>query len=119
MNSISKKKVKLGSFPFRVMTLPNPEFFFGAVEEGGKISSDEKRLFARYKNSPLDAKFTIYNWEMSLSNAPRPEKGSGNELSVAATKLLKQARPGTIVTFRMDYEGPDGIRRKKMASFVI
>lgn len=119
VSSVSKKRVKLGSFPFRVMTLPNPEFFFGAVEEGGKISKEETRLFARYKNSPLDAKFTIYNWEMTLSNAPKPEKGKGNQLTSEGSRLLKQARSGTIVTFRMEYEGPDGIMRKKMASFVI
>lgn len=119
MNSVSNKQVKLGSYSFRVMTLPNPEFFFGSVEEGGKISKEETRLFARYKNSPLDAKFTVHNWEMSLSNAPKPEKGRGNQLSAEGTRLLKQAKPGTIVTFRMEYEGPDGIMRKKMAAFTL
>lgn len=119
VNSVSKKRVKLGSFPFRIMTLPNPEFFFGAVEEGGKISPAEKNLFSRYKNSPLDAKFTILNWELSLNTAPRPEKGKGNQISAEATKLLRQGRPGTIVNFKMDYVGPDQVIRKKIASFVL
>jgi gliding motility-associated protein GldM len=119
VNSLSKKKVKLGSFPFRVMTLPNPEFFFGAVEEGGKISSGEKNLFCRYKNSPLDAKFTILDWELSLNTAPRPEKGKGNQISTEATKLLRQGRPGTIVNIKMNYIGPDQVIRKKIASFVL
>lgn len=119
VNSVSKKRVKLGSFPFRVMTLPNPEFFFGAVEEGGKISPAEKNLFSRYKNSPLDAKFTILNWELSLNTAPRPEKGKGNRISDEATKLLRQGRPGTIVNIKMDYMGPDQVVRKKIASFVL
>ncbi|WP_343634320.1 hypothetical protein [Fluviicola sp.] len=119
VNSVSKKRVKLGSFPFRIMTLPNPEFFFGAVEEGGKISPAEKNLFTRYKNSPLDAKFTILNWELSLNTAPRPEKGKGNHISDEATKLLRQGRPGTIVNVKMDYVGPDQVVRKKIASFVL
>ncbi len=119
VNSVSKKRVKLGSFPFRVMTLPNPEFFFGAVEEGGKISASEKNLFSRYKNSPLDAKFTILNWELSLNTATRPEKGKGNQLSAEATKLLRQGRPGTIVNIKMDYIGPDQVVRKKIASFML
>jgi gliding motility-associated protein GldM len=119
VNSVSKKRVKLGSFPFRIMTLPNPEFFFGAVEEGGKISPAEKNLFSRYKNSPLDAKFTILNWELSLNTAPRPEKGKGNRISDEATKLLRQGRPGTIVNVKMDYVGPDQVVRKKIASFVL
>ena len=119
INSVSKKKVKLGSYSFRVMTLPNPEFFFGAVEEGGKISKDEKNLFSRYKNSPLDAKFSILNWELSLNTAPKPEKGKGNRISDEATRLLKQGKPGTIVNIRMEYVGPDQIVRKKLASFVL
>ena len=119
MNSVSKKKVKLGTYSFRVMILPNPDFFFGAVEEGGKISPLEKNLFSRYKNSPLDAKFTILNWELSLNTAPKPEKGKGNHLSDEATRLLKQGRPGTIVNIKMDYIGPDQIVRKKLASFVL
>ncbi|MNY08692.1 hypothetical protein D3C86_1415600 [compost metagenome] len=119
INSVSKKKVKLGSYSFRVMTLPDPEFYFGAAEEGGKISSQEKRLFARYKNSPLDAVFVIKNWEVSTNNAPRPERGVGNVISDDASRLLRQGRPGTIVNVKMDYIGPDGILRKKIAAFVL
>ncbi len=119
VNSLSKKKVKLGTYSFRIMTLPNPEFFFGAVEEGGKISPSEKNLFSRYKNSPLDAKFSILNWELSLSSAPKPEKGKGNQISDAGSRLLRQGKPGTIVIVRMEYMGPDQILRKKTASYVL
>lgn len=119
VNSITKKRVKLGTFPFRVMLLPDPEFFFGAVETGGKIPPGESRLFARYKNSPLDATFTITNWELSTNTAPRPEKGKGSQISEEAKKLLRQCKSGTIVTFRLDYFGPDLILRKKMISFVV
>lgn len=119
VNSVSKKKVKLGSFPFRVMRLPDPEFFFGAVESGGKVPPGETRLFARYKNSPLDATFRILSWELSTNAAPRPEKGTGNQISPDAVRLLRQCRPGTIVTFRLEYKGPDDVLQKKLVSFVI
>ncbi len=119
VNSVTKKRVKLGTFPFRVMILPDPEFFFGAVEAGGKIPPGESRLFARYKNSPLDATFTIMNWELSTNAAPRPEKGKGSQISEEAKRLLKQSKSGTIVTFRLEYFGPDKIIRKEMISFVV
>lgn len=117
VNSVTNKRVKLGTFPFRVMILPDPEFFFGAVEAGGKIPPGESRLFARYKNSPLDATFTIVNWELSTNAAPRPEKGKGSQISEDAKRLLRQSKPGTIITFRLEYFGPDKILRKEMVSF--
>lgn len=119
MNSLSKKKVKLGSYSFRVMILPDPEFYFGATESGGKVPPGETRLFSRYKNSPLDAKFDIVNWELTTSTAPRPEKGKGNQISAEGLKLIKQSRQGSIITFRLEYIGPDRILRKKMISFVV
>lgn len=119
MNTVSNKKVKLGTYTFRVMMLPNPGVFFGAVPEGGKISKEETRLFVRYTDSPLDAKFTILNWEMTMNTAPKSEKGGGNQISSEATKILRQGKPGTIVTFKLDIIGPDQIVRKKLASFAL
>lgn len=118
VNSLSKKKVKLGTYSFRIMTLPDPDFFFGASEAGGKVPPGETRFFIRYKNSPLDAKFDMLNWEASTNNSPRPEKGKGNQISPDCLKLIRQASPGSIITFRIDYMGPDKILRKKMVSFV-
>lgn len=119
LNSVSKKKVKLGTYSFRVMILPDPEFYFGATEAGGKVPPGETRLFSRYKNSPLDAKFDILSWELSTNSAPRPEKGKGNQLSADGLKLIKQARPGSIINFKLEYMGPDRILRKKLISFVV
>ena len=118
VNTISKKKVKLGTYSFRVMTLPDPEFYFGASEAGGKVPPGETRLFARYKNSPLDAKFDILSWELSTYNSPRPEKGLGNQISQEGMKLIKQAPYGSIINVRFDYMGPDKIRRRKVTSFL-
>jgi hypothetical protein len=119
MNSVSKKKVKLGTYSFRVMLLPDPDFYFGATEAGGKVPPGESRLFSRYKNSPLDAKFDIVTWELSTNTAPRPEKGKGNQISAEGLKLIKQARPGSIINFKLEYIGPDKILRRKLISFVV
>ncbi|WP_430404469.1 hypothetical protein [Fluviicola sp.] len=119
VNSLSKKKVKLGSYSFRVMILPDPEFYFGATESGGKVPPGETRLFIRYKNSPLDAKFDLLSWELSTNNSPRPEKGKGNQISVDGMRLIKQARSGSIINIRMDYMGPDKILRHKTVAFVV
>jgi gliding motility-associated protein GldM len=118
MNSVSKKKVKLGSYSFRVMNMPDPDFFFGAAEAGGKLPVGETRLFARYKDSPLDAKFDVLNWELSTNNSPRPEKGKGNQITPEGLKLIKQAAPGSIVTYKLEYMGPDRKLKRKMVSFV-
>ncbi len=119
VNSVTKKRAKLGTFSFRVMRLPDPEFFFGAVESGGKIPPGETRLFARYKNSPLDAKFDILSWELSTNNAPRPEKGKGNQLSPEGLKLIRQTRPGSFINLRLEYMGPDRILQRKTISFEV
>lgn len=119
MNSVSNQKVKLGSYSFRVMTLPDPEFYFGASESGGKVPPGETRLFARYKNSPLDAKFEILNWELSTTNSPRPERGRGSQVSAEGMKLIRQAKAGTVISFKLEYEGPDRIVRRKLVSFVM
>lgn len=119
MSSVSKKKVKLGTYSFRVMILPDPEFYFGASEAGGKVPPGETRLFSRYKNSPLNAKFDIVSWELSTANSPRPEKGRGSQISAEGLKLIKQARPGSIINFKLEYMGPDKILRRKLVSFVV
>jgi hypothetical protein len=118
MNSLSNKKVKLGTYTFRIMNLPDPEFFFGAAEAGGRIPPGETRLFARYKNSPLDAKFDVLSWELSTNNSPRPEKGRGNQLTPEGLKLIKQAAPGSIINYKLEFMGPDKILKRKLVSFV-
>ncbi len=118
-NSVTNKTVNLGSYKFRVMRLPNPSLFFGATEEGGKASKSEVRLFAKYSDSPLNATFTIQNWELNVAGAPRPAKGTGNTLNADAISLLKQAKPGSQISFMTNVVGPDKILRKKGGVFTI
>ena len=118
-NSVTNKTVSLGTFTFRVMNLPPPTLFFGAVEDGGKASKAETRLFARYADSPLKAEFSVQTWELNVAGAPRPAKGSGNTLNADGISLMKQAKPGSTISFMTQVKGPDGILRKKSGVFTI
>jgi len=118
-NNVSGKKVSLGTYNFRVSRLPDPTIYFGAAKDGERASSREKNLFAKYTpDVPLNATFDVKSWEMVISGLPgAPPKGAGNVLSSEAQTLLRQARPGTTVTFFLQIEGKDKIRRNKTASF--
>ncbi len=118
-NSVTNKTVSLGTFTFRVMNLPPPSLFFGATEDGGKASKAETRLFARYSDSPLKAEFSVQTWELNVAGAPRPAKGAGNTLNADGISLLKQAKPGSTISFMTQVKGPDGILRKKSGVFTI
>ncbi|MGV3611660.1 MAG: GldM family protein [Fluviicola sp.] len=118
-NSVTNKTVSLGTFTFRVMNLPPPSLFFGATEDGGKASKAETRLFARYSDSPLKAEFVVQSWELNVAGAPRPAKGTGNTLNSDGISLMKQARPGSTISFMTQVKGPDGILRKKSGVFTI
>lgn len=118
-NSVTKKTVSLGTFTFRVMNLPPPSLFFGATEDGGKASKAETRLFARYSDSPLKAEFSVQSWELNVAGAPRPAKGTGNTLNADGISLMKQAKPGSTISFMTQVKGPDGILRKKSGVFTI
>ena len=117
-SSITNKSVSLGSFPFRVMRLPDPELYWGAAKNGEKGSKAETRLFAKYPPEiPLNAQFKIIDWECQVPGAQgAPPKGSGADIS-SASGLIKAAKPGMNVGFICTVVGPDGVRRKKGGTF--
>jgi hypothetical protein len=120
-SSVTNKTVSLGSFPFRVMRLPDPSLYWGAAKDGEKGSRSETRLFAKYPPEiPLNASFTIKSWELSIPGAPgAPPRGTGNTLDGSAISLLKQAKPGAVIGFMTTVVGPDGIVRKKGGAFTL
>lgn len=120
-SSITNKTVSLGSFEFRVSNLPNPELYFGAAASGDRASRAETRLFSRYPPEiPLNATFRIVSWELIIPGNPgAPPTGSGDVLSGAATSLLKQAKPGTVITFFTDVIGPDNVKRRKTGAYTL
>lgn len=119
-NSVTNKTVNLGSFTFRVMNLPPPTIYFGAAPDGSQASKAETRLFAKYgPEIPLNVTFQVLKWELNVTGAPRPAKGTGNQLNADGIGLLKQAKPGSMVSFMTEVKGPDGRVQKKSGAFRI
>ena len=119
-NSVTNKTVSLGSYKFRVRNLPKPSLYFGGAEDGGQASKAETRLFAKYgPEIPLNVTFQVLSWELNISGAPRPARGSGNSIAGEGQTFLKQAKPGSMVSFMTQVKGPDGVVRKVGGSFKI
>jgi gliding motility-associated protein GldM len=120
-SSVTNKTVSLGSFPFRISRLPPPELYFGQSPSGESGSKAETRLFAKYPPEiPLNAAFTVINWELSVPGNPMaPPRGSGGQLSPQASALLRQAKPGSIISIMTTVVGPDKVQRKKGGSWKI
>jgi hypothetical protein len=119
-NSVTNKTVSLGSYKFRVRNLPKPSLYFGGAEDGGQASKAETRLFAKYgPEIPLNVTFQVLSWELNISGAPRPARGTGNSIAGEGQTFLKQAKPGSMVSFMTQVKGPDGVVRKVGGSFKI
>ena len=119
-STATNKTVQLAKVDFRVMNLPPPSLYFGAVADGGTASKAETRLFAKYgPEIPLKADFSVLKWELNVSGAPRPAKGTGNSIAGEGTSLLKQAKSGSTISFMTEVKGPDGRVQKKTGVFRI
>lgn len=119
-NKQSQKTVSLGSFKFRVMNLPPPNIYFGTAADGEQASKAETRLFAKYgPEIPLNVQFSIMNWELNVAGAPRPAKGTGNSIAGEGSALLRQAKPGSTISFMVQVKGPDGGIRKRAGVYRI
>lgn len=117
-SSVTNKSVNLGAFKFRVMRLPDPEIYWGAAKNGDRGSKAESRLFVKYPPEiPLNAQWKMVNWECSVPGAQgAPPKGAGNDIS-AASPLIRAAKTGMNVSFICTVVGPDGVQRKRGATF--
>jgi gliding motility-associated protein GldM len=118
-NSVTGKTQNLLTQKFRVSSLPDPELYWGASKSGDKGSRVETKLFAKYPPEiPLNAQFRIVDWEVSIPGAQgAPPRGTGGVLTPAASGLIKQAKPGMMVSFLCNVIGPDGVKRKKAGAF--
>lgn len=118
------KTASLGTFKYRVSALPPPDVQLGNIKSGDAISKGQiagaTKFFAKYgPEIPLDVNFSVVSWELRVSGAPRPIKGTGSSFSGAGRSLLKQAPKGGIVTINTRVKGPDGGTRKRNMSFTI
>ncbi|PKR80557.1 hypothetical protein CW751_09285 [Brumimicrobium salinarum] len=114
----------LGSFEFRVQNLPKPSVSLGRIKDGESATSGQLRasrqLFAGYPPSiPLKAKFGVVSWEISVSGAPRPVKGTGSKLSGAALRIIANAQKGGMVTIVTNYREPSGRIKRQNAVFTV
>lgn len=108
VNSLTNKRVNLGSFEFLIKPMPKAEIFWGTYSDGDKATTrTAKVLYAKYGDGiPLTkAKFQVDKWIMSITGAPKPVSGSGSNLSDEAMRLLKGAPAGSMVTFSCMYSG--------------
>lgn len=107
--------VNLGSFKFKVKSLPSPEVYLGGITNGQTpgLSSvrAQTRLSCRYDESiPLtNVSFSITGGTVSVDGIMRKGKVlSGGGLDQNATQVLAQSQ-GKQVTITVNYRGPDGV----------
>lgn len=120
VNSVTKKTQMLLSQRFRVLSLPNPELFWGGAS-GGQAPKTSNQLIAKYgPGIPLNAQFQIIRWECIVSNNPgAPPTGTGADFSKALA-IVKMAKPGMNVTINATVMNPiDKVERRISSSFKI
>ncbi len=118
------KTANLGAFNFRVRQMPKPSVKLGTIGDGDVVDANvvraQTRLFAGYGDDiPLTATFNVVKYEINLSGAPKPEQGTGGNLSSGAINLVRQARPGSTVTIMTEVVGPDGRNIRSNCAFKV
>ena len=109
------RSVPLKRVEYRVLNLPDPAIFWGAVKDGGRIPSGELRLFPKYgPEIPLQATFTMLSWEMDAGG--RSVQGTGNNLS-SGSQFIRAMPTGTRVSLLCRVRDPGGVIRRISASF--
>ncbi|MBP5982878.1 MAG: hypothetical protein KA734_04095 [Fluviicola sp.] len=117
-NSLTKKSVSLRTVEFKVRDLPKPSISVGQTPDGEKFPAGETRLFAGYGNDfPLIVKFSVVSWKISVAGVMKTAEGQGNMLNAEAIALLKQAKPGAMISFMTQVRYPGGEVKKRSASF--
>lgn len=115
--------VNLGSFKFKVKTLPKPEVYLGGISQGQTpgLSSvkAQTKLSCRYDESiPLtNVSFSITGGTVTVDGVMRKGKVlSGGGLDADALNILKQSQ-GKSVTIMVNYRGPDGVSNRQALVF--
>ncbi len=110
-NTVTKKSANLGSFTFKVKPLPPAAIYFAGKGTGEAAPKTAMGLSAKFPPS-IDLQginFTVLDWKMDFKG--RTAKGQGNVIDAAASALLKQAKPGDMVTFLCKYtDGKTGAK---------
>ncbi len=113
-SSVTNKTTKLGTFTFKVRNTPKAEVFLAGF---GNASTAPRSNIAIANNLRCGysadgvgslltkATFSVTSWTITVTGAPKPEKGNGSTLTPAAMSLLKQVRPGAKVIVEAMYSG--------------
>ncbi len=114
----------LGSFEFRVQPMPKPTIRWGSLWDGDGAPMatlrSSNRIAAMYPPEiPLEAQFSIVDWEVQVQGAPRNIEGRGSTLSEAAMSTIRQAPRGSLITLSTTYKGPAGPPQRRNASFKV
>lgn len=115
------RTVALKTVQYRVLNLPKPTMYWGAAADGERANPSEINLFTKYGDDvPLNAKFRIIKWEMTIGGAIGTAKGPGSQLNTEARNMIRAARGGNSrVFYSLQVIGPDNIQRNISGSFTI
>jgi len=96
---------------FKVMNLPDPSIYINGEFSTGKLSGDLKYARVQYKpNVPLDSKFTVKGWQMLIDG--ELFFGENDRFPRMVNYAIAKLSSGSIVSLKLDVEGPDGITRR-------
>lgn len=106
--SSNGKTAVLRRTDFRVLNLPDPSMFWGAVKSGG-IAPPDLRLFMKYgPEVPLNANFSVVKWEMTIGE--RSVSGLGNDLT-PGQPMIRAVPKGKTITVKAWVRDPAGVQR--------
>jgi hypothetical protein len=110
-SSLNDKTVPLGRFTFKVKPLPPAAIYFAGKGNGEMAPKTAIGLSAKFppEIDLTGINFKVTEWTMNFKG--REVAGKGELLDAAASNLIKQAKPGDMVSFLVKYtDGKTGIK---------
>lgn len=96
---------------FKIMNIPEPSIYINGELSTGKLSGDLKYTRVQYKpDVPLESKFTVKGWQMLIDG--ELFFGKSDRFPQLVNDAIAKLNSGSIVSLRLDVEGPDGITRR-------
>ncbi len=119
-NKMTNKSVPLGITTFRVKQLPNPNVYWGNVENGGTVSGKDPKISLSYgSDNLLNVKFPVNSWDVSIEGVQIKVSGSGGTLDQKAMNLVRQAKKGSRIIVNVKTIGPDKVLRNRTGVFYL